>query len=77
MKVSTVPFKGTREQEVKLQKVIEAHKDEKGSLMPIMQKAQDIYGYLPYEVQKMISDGTGIPIGKVYGVASFYAQFTM
>ena len=77
MKVSTVPFKGTREQEVKLQKVIEAHKDEKGSLMPIMQKAQDIYGYLPYEVQKMISDGTGIPIEKVYGVASFYAQFTM
>ena len=77
MKVSTVPFKGTREQEVKLQKVIEAHKDEKGSLMPIMQKAQDIYGYLAYEDEKMISDGTGIPIEKVYGVASFYAQFTM
>ena len=45
--------------------------------MPILQKAQDIYGYLPYEVQKMISDETGIPMEKIYGVATFYSQFTM
>lgn len=77
MKVSNVPFTGTQEQELALRKVIDAHKDEKGCLMPIMQKAQDIYGYLPYEVQKMISDGTGIPMEKIYGVATFYAQFSM
>ncbi|MCR5222683.1 MAG: NAD(P)H-dependent oxidoreductase subunit E [Lachnospiraceae bacterium] len=45
--------------------------------MPIMQAAQDIYGYLPYEVQKIISDEMGIPVEKVYGVATFYAQFNL
>ena len=56
---STVQFNGTKEQEKELLAVIHELKDEKGALMPIMQKAQDIYGYLPYEVQKMISDETG------------------
>ncbi len=77
MKVSNVPFKGTKEQEEKLLEVIAKHKGEKGSLMPIMQEAQDIYGYLPYQVQKIISDETGIPIEKIYGIATFYAQFSM
>ena len=45
--------------------------------MPIMQAAQEIYGYLPYQVQKIISDETGIPMEKIYGVATFYAQFSM
>ena len=49
-KKSTVPFRGTEEQEKALLAVIEELKDEKGALMPIMQKAQDIYGYLPIEV---------------------------
>ena len=44
---STVPFNGTKEQEKELLAVIHELKDEKGALMPIMQKAQDIYGYLP------------------------------
>ena len=77
MKVSNVPFRGTQEQEIELRKVIEAHKDEKGCLMPIMQQAQDIYGYLPYQVMKIISDGTGIPMEKVFGIATFYAQFKL
>lgn len=75
--ISTVPFNGTPEQEKELLKVIEEHKDSKGCLMPIMQKAQDIYGYLPIEVQTMISENTGIPIEKIYGVATFYAQFAL
>lgn len=77
MKVSNIPFKGTKEQEEKLREVIAKHKGEKGSLMPIMQEAQDIYGYLPYQVQKIISDETGIPIEKIYGIATFYAQFSL
>jgi NADH:ubiquinone oxidoreductase subunit E len=77
MKVSTVPFKGTQEQEAKLLEVIAKYKGQKGALMPIMQEAQEIYGYLPYQVQKIISDETGIPIEKIYGVATFYAQFSM
>ena len=70
-----VPFNGTKEQKEALLKVIAELKDEKGALMPIMQKAQDIYGYLPIEVQEMIADGMGVPLEKVYGVATFYAQF--
>ena len=77
MKVSSVPFKGTKDQEAKLHEVIAKYKGQKGALMPIMQEAQDIYGYLPYQVQKIISDETGIPIEKIYGVATFYAQFSM
>ncbi|MBO4696522.1 MAG: NAD(P)H-dependent oxidoreductase subunit E [Lachnospiraceae bacterium] len=73
----TVPFRGTEEQKQQLLQVIRELKDERGALMPILQKAQDIYGYLPIEVQKMISDETGIPLEKVYGVVTFYAQFSL
>ena len=54
-KKQTVPFAGTPEQEAQLKAVIAELKDQPGSLMPVMQKAQDIYGYLPIEVQTMIS----------------------
>ena len=74
---STVPFKGTPEQEAKLQAVIGEHKGQKGALMPVLQGAQEIYGYLPVEVQKMISDGLEIPLEEIYGVATFYSQFTL
>lgn len=74
---STVPFRGTREQEEALLAVIRGMKDEKGALMPILQKAQEIYGYLPIEVQKIISNETGIPLEKIYGVVTFYSQFTL
>ena len=76
-KKTTVPFAGTKEQEEALKKVIAENKDQKGALMPIMQKAQDIYGYLPIEVQTMIADGMNIPLEKVYGVATFYSQFAL
>ena len=72
-----VPFSGTPEQEAALKKVIAELKDTKGALMPIMQQAQEIYGYLPIEVQTMISDETGIPLEKIYGVSTFYAQFAL
>ena len=76
-KKTTVPFSGTKEQEAALKEAIAQLKDTPGSLMPIMQKAQEIYGYLPIEVQTMISDETGIPLEKVYGVSTFYAQFAL
>lgn len=74
---TTVPFEGTKEQEMQLRQIIAEMKDEKGALMPIMQKAQDIYGYLPYEVQKIISDDMGVPMEKIYGVATFYSMFNL
>ena len=45
--------------------------------MAVMQEAQEIYGYLPYEVQQMIAEGLNVPMEKVYGVATFYAQFAL
>lgn len=75
--VGTVPFNGTPEQEAQLKEVIAAHKDEKGALMAVMQKAQDIYGYLPIEVQAMIAEGMECPIEEVYGISTFYAQFAL
>lgn len=72
-----IPFKGTKKQEEELLKVIEQFKDDKGCLMPIMQEAQNIYGYLPIEVQTMISDALGVPLEKVYGVSTFYSQFSL
>ena len=77
LKKSAVPFAGTAEQEERLKKVIAEHKDDPGALMPILQKAQDIYGYLPIEVQTMIAEEMEIPLEKVYGVVTFYAQFSI
>ena len=76
-KISNHPFNGTPEQAAKLEAVINANKHDKSLLMAVMQEAQGIYGYLPYEVQKMIADGMDIPIEKVFGVSTFYAQFSL
>lgn len=74
---STAPFKGTPEQEKALMAVIEKHKGDEGALMPVMQEAQEIYGYLPFEVQQMIAKGLGTTVEKVYGIATFYSQFAL
>ena len=76
-KISKIPFKGTPEQEAKLKEVIKENRNDKSQLMHVMQEAQDIYGYLPFEVQAMIAEGMNVPIEKVYGVATFYAQFAL
>ena len=70
-------FAGTKEQETELKKVIAANKDVPGALMPILQGAQDIYGYLPIEVQTMIAEGLSKPLEEVYGVVTFYSQFSL
>ena len=75
--LTTVMFRGTKTQEEQLNAVIEELRDVPGALMPILQKAQEIYGYLPIEVQTMIAEEMGIPLEKVYGVATFYAQFSL
>ena len=76
-KQCAVPFAGTAEQEAQLKAVIAEHADDRGALMPVLQKAQEIYGYLPIEVQTMIAEGMDIPLEKVYGVVTFYAQFSL
>ena len=73
----TVPFNGTKEQEEQLIAYIKEMKDVQGNLIPIMQKAQEIYGYLPIEVQTIIAREMDIPLEKVYGISTFYAMFTL
>ena len=70
-------FKGTIAQERKLKDVIAKHKDMPGALLPVLQEAQGIYGYLPIEVQQMVADGLEISLSEVCGVASFYSQFSL
>lgn len=76
-KISKLPFKGTAEQEQELLKVIDNYREDPSRLMTVMQEAQEIYGYLPFEVQKVIADGMNVPLEKVYGVATFYSQFAL
>ncbi len=77
LKKCVVPFEGTAEQEKALKATIAEHSGDRGALMPVLLKAQEIYGYLPIEVQTMIAEEMGIPLEKVYGVATFYAQFSL
>ncbi len=74
---TNVPFRGTKEQEVALLKLIKDHKEQQGALMPVLQGAQEIYGYLPLEVQEMVSEGLNIPLEEIYGVVTFYSQFSL
>ncbi|MBQ7745553.1 MAG: NAD(P)H-dependent oxidoreductase subunit E [Ruminococcus sp.] len=76
-KISSVPFKGTPEQEAKLMEVIANSKDDPGAVMPVLQEAQEIYGYLPIEVQTMVAEGLGVSLEEVYGVSTFYSQFAL
>ena len=75
--LATVPFKGTKEQEEKLREVIKNHTGEKGAVIPVLHEAQDIYGYLPIEVQKIISEGLNVPLAEIYGIVTFYTQFSL
>lgn len=70
-------FVGTAEQKQAFDAVIAKYREVPGGLMPVLQEAQGIYGYLPIEVQTMIADGLGISLSEVYGVATFYSQFSL
>ena len=76
-KKPAAPFKGTKKQEQELRDFILSEKDEPGALMRVLQKAQGIYGYLPIEVQTIVADGLDISLSEVYGVVTFYSQFSL
>jgi len=72
----------TEEQEVaekaeEIRKVIEANRNRPGSLIPVLQQTQEILGYLPPAVLKLIARGLNIPVSEVHGVVSFYSFFSM
>ena len=70
-------FRGTKAQEEQLIAVIDKYRGTKGALMPVLQEAQEIYGYLPVEVQKIIATRMGVSLEEVYGVSTFYSQFVL
>ena len=61
----------------KLAQVIQDHKEQKGALMPVLQEAQNIFGCVSEDVQKVIAEGLGVTLSEVYGVATFYSQFSL
>lgn len=58
-----------------LDKIIDEFNGRQGTLIPILQKTQDLYGYLPSEALGRIAEKTGTPLSQIYGVATFYSQF--
>ena len=77
MEKKAIPFNGTPEQAQKLAQIIEEHKNMRGAVIPVLHKAQEVYGYLPIEVQTMIAEGLGVPLAEVYGIVTFYTQFSL
>lgn len=73
----TLPQFITEEMLEKLDRAIAEHKGKPGSLIPMLQRAQEICGYLPAEIQRHIAAGLEISPSMVYGVVSFYSFFTM
>ena len=59
----------------KLKPILEKFRGQEGALIPVLQEAQEIYGYLPEEVLAHISGDLKIPLSRIYGVVTFYAQF--
>lgn len=84
MRVERVPVKnkGNQVPEPKidltlLDEIISEYKNTKGNLIPLLQKTQEIYGYIPRGAFLKISRETGIELSEMYGVATFYAQFRL
>ena len=76
-KISTLPFKGSPAQEKELRAWLAENKATPGVVLTALQKAQDIYGYLPLEVQRMIAEELDKPLAEVYGISTFYSQFSL
>lgn len=74
---TSVAFHGTADQKKALCAVIEDYRGTKSPLMPVLQEAQKIYGYLPGEVQKIIADEMDVPLEEIYGIVTFYSQFLL
>ncbi|WP_250229487.1 NADH-quinone oxidoreductase subunit NuoE family protein [Anaeropeptidivorans aminofermentans] len=75
--ITTLPFKDTEEQAKELDEILARYKDVPGGIMPVLQETQRIYGYLPYEVQKKISEDMDVKMEEIYGIATFYSQFSL
>lgn len=62
---------------VEVDKILEKYEHEAGSLIPILQEVQGTYGYLPEEILTYVSERSKVPLSKIYGIVTFYAQFSL
>lgn len=76
-RISKAAFHDTPEQAKELDETLAALQGQAGAVMPALHKAQEIYGYLPLEVQKKIADTLGVSLEEVFGVSTFYSQFSL
>ena len=60
-----------------IEEIIDRYKDENNPLMMILSDIQNEYGYIPLEVQELVSKKTGIPVAEIYGVVTFYSFFSL
>ena len=65
------------EKTAELEAYISEQKDVQGALIPVMQKAQELFGYLSFETMELISERLDVPVSEIYGVATFYALFSL
>lgn len=63
--------------ETRFEEMLDHYRGEKGALVPLLQEAQSIFGYLPPEVMARVADAAGEPLSKALGVATFYSQFRL
>ena len=75
--LTTVDFRGTEEQRQKLLQICADNGCSADNMMPILQQAQELYGYLPIEVQKIIAQQCHVSLEEVYGIVTFYSQFAL
>ena len=66
-----------RDKYLQLDEVIQQNKGKQGAVMITLQAAQNIFGCVPLDVQEIIADGLGVTLSEVYGVATFYSQFSL
>ncbi len=76
-KLQIVPFADSPEKHAALDAIIAEYKDVPGALVQVLKKVQEVYGYLPLEVQQMVADGLDLPLEEIYGVVSFYSLFSI
>ncbi len=67
----------TKNQFKELDKIIDKYKDKPGALISVLHQAQEVFGYLPLEIQERIAKGLNTTITEVYGIVTFYTFFTM
>lgn len=72
-----IPYRGTPEQESQLSELLAKYKGTKSPLIPVLEQAQEIFGYLPEKVLQIISESLQISLAKIYGVVTFYSFFSL